>query len=93
MEVDRTAAIIRCLLPRLKKNWLDSIVHDMSETLARSYSDKFVPGMSDYDLHKNKNQDWTRGRFTYIFYVIFIAFMWCLFHVTRYLLLSVPTLD
>jgi hypothetical protein len=55
----------------------------MAETLARSYSDKFIPGMSDYDLHKNKNQDWTRGKQLYVFYVGFIACLWLLFHISR----------
>lgn len=50
---------------------------------SRSYSDKYVPGISEYDLYKNKNTDWTSGRFTRIFYLIFVALVWGLLHVSR----------
>ena len=50
----------------------------------RSYSDKFVSGMSDYDLFKNKNVDWIGGPFTQICYVAFVLFICGLIHISTF---------
>lgn len=53
-------------------------------TFGRSYSDKYVSGMSEFDLYKNKNIDWTGGKFTRIFYLVFIILVWALLHVSQF---------
>lgn len=52
--------------------------------MERSYSDKFVPGMSDYDLFKNKNVDWISGPFTKVAYVIFVFVTWFVIHISEF---------
>ena len=54
-------------------------------SLTRSYSDKYIPGISEFDLFKNRNADWTSGRFTKIFYLIFILLIWAVLHASRML--------
>jgi len=49
-------------------------------TVSRSYSDKFIPGMSDFDLFKNRNVDWMSGPFTKLCYVIFVFLVWGFTH-------------
>jgi hypothetical protein len=51
--------------------------------ISRSYSDKFVSGISEYDLFKNKNQDWIRYPFTIQYYIISIFLFWGILHLTR----------
>ena len=55
-----------------------------SPKLNRSYSDKFVPGISEYDLFKNKNVDWMSGPFTKICYVLLVLFVWGILHVSTF---------
>ena len=61
-----------------------SIVMNLEKTVSRSYSDKYVPGSSDYDLFKNKNVDWfSEGPFFKVFYVIIVLVVWFVVHITR----------
>lgn len=46
--------------------------------ISRSYSDKYLPGKSDYDLFKNRNIDWLRGPFFKVFYITITLFSWVL---------------
>lgn len=46
--------------------------------ISRSYSDKYLPGKSDYDLFKNRNIDWLRGPFFKVFYITITLFGWAL---------------
>tara|TARA_B110000090_G_C13209851_1_gene380405 strand:- start:112 stop:684 length:573 start_codon:yes stop_codon:yes gene_type:complete len=50
--------------------------------LERSYSDKYVEGMGEYDLYKNKNVEWMSGPGTKACYVLFVLLLWAFFHVT-----------
>jgi hypothetical protein len=50
----------------------------------RSYSDKYVSGMSEYDLFKNKNVDWISGPFTKACYIIFILLTWSTLHISTF---------
>lgn len=50
--------------------------------MTRSYSEKFVPGMTDFDLFKNRNVDWLSGRFTKVAYIIFVFITWGLIHIS-----------
>jgi hypothetical protein len=52
-------------------------------TIPRAYSDKYVPGMSDYDLFKNKNQDYTNTTYFKFFYLSLVIAFWGLLHITR----------
>ena len=52
--------------------------------LKRSYSDKYVAGMGEYDMYANKNVDWMSGRFTKIAYVILVVFTWFVIHITNF---------
>lgn len=54
------------------------------ESLSRTYSDSFVTGMGDYDLFKNKNIDWMSGKFTKICYILFVAAVWFLLHISSF---------
>ena len=55
----------------------------MSQTIPRSYSDKFVAGMSDYDLLKNKNVDWISGKGTLFAYLLMVLLVWFVLHLSR----------
>jgi len=50
----------------------------------RSYSDKYVSGMSEYDLFKNKNVDWISGPFTKVCYLIFLLLAWGMLHISTF---------
>lgn len=54
--------------------------------LARSYSDKYVPGKSEYDLYLNKNVDWFESPFLKFFYVGLIIAVWGILHVSQFVL-------
>lgn len=51
--------------------------------MQRTYSDKYLPGKSDYDLLKNKNADWVAGPFTKVAYVLVVLGVWALFHISE----------
>lgn len=53
-------------------------------SLSRSYSDKYVPGMSEYDLYQNKNVNWIDGPFTKVCYVAITLMAWAFIHVTQF---------
>jgi hypothetical protein len=56
----------------------------MSSSVSRSYSDKFVPGSSDYDLYKNKNVDFmSNGPIPKIFYALIVLVFWFSLHISR----------
>ena len=57
--------------------------NNKDDEISRSYSDKFVPGMSEYDVYKNKNVDWMSGPFTRWVYILFIYLLWSLLHFSR----------
>ena len=44
--------------------------------ISRPYHDKYETGESEYDLFTNKNAEWINGKFTRIFYVLFIFTVW-----------------
>lgn len=50
--------------------------------LSRSYSDKYLPGESEYDLFKNKNVDWIGQPFIKIFYIALVLIFWGILHVS-----------
>jgi hypothetical protein len=52
--------------------------------MQRTYSERFIPGMSDYDLFKNKNVDWISGPFTKVAYVIIVFLTWFIFHISEF---------
>ena len=52
--------------------------------IRRSYSDKYVSGMSDYDLFKNKNVDWISGPFTKVCYLLFLLLGWGTLHISTF---------
>jgi hypothetical protein len=51
--------------------------------LSRSYSDKYIPGQSEYDLFKNKNVDWFSAPFVRVFYTLLVLVFWGLLHVSQ----------
>lgn len=51
--------------------------------LSRSYSDKYVPGRSEYDLFMNKNVDWFGSPFLSFFYIFLVLFFWGILHTTQ----------
>jgi hypothetical protein len=55
----------------------------MNSSIPRSYSDKYIPGMSDFDLFRNKNQDWTSAPFVKATYLLLILLSYLLMHVSR----------
>jgi ORMDL family len=56
----------------------------LEKTVSRPYSEKYVPGSSDYDLFKNKNVDWfSEGPFFKVFYVFIVLLVWFIVHITR----------
>ena len=52
--------------------------------LSRAYSDKYVPGQSEYDLFKNKNTDYFNSPVIKLFYVALLISIWGLIHVTQF---------
>jgi hypothetical protein len=57
---------------------------DEKDEISRSYSDKFIPGMSEYDVYKNKNVEYMNGPFTRWIYIVFIFLIWSLLHFSRH---------
>lgn len=51
--------------------------------LSRSYSDKYLPSQSEFDLFANKNIDWVSSPSLPLFYVALVAFVWCILHVSQ----------
>ena len=47
-----------------------------SSPQVRNYSEKYVPGKSDYDLFMNKNVDWSNGVVWKFLYAFLILFVW-----------------
>jgi hypothetical protein len=52
-------------------------------SLTRSYSDKYVPGRSEFDLFMNKNVDWFDSPFVSTFYLGLVGFFWGILHMTQ----------
>ena len=44
--------------------------------ISRSYSEKYSPGNSEFDLYKNKNVDWSSGFSWKIVYMFVLIFLW-----------------
>jgi hypothetical protein len=51
--------------------------------MQRSYSDKFLPGQSDYDLVKNKNVEWLNHPYVLTTYVLLTLLVWFVLHVMQ----------
>jgi hypothetical protein len=51
-------------------------------SLHRSYSDKYVQGLGEYDLYKNKNVEWMSGTGTMLTYIAFVLVFWGFLHVS-----------
>jgi len=51
--------------------------------MERTYSDKYVAGISEYDLYKNKNTEWVSGPGTMICYISMVLTLWGFLHFSR----------
>ncbi len=52
--------------------------------ISRSYSDKYIPGQSEYDLHTNKNAEWFSTTGVKFFYVVIVLLVWAALHVSSF---------
>lgn len=52
--------------------------------IPRSYSDKYIPGQSEYDLFTNKNVEWFSAPFFKLFYIVLVALVWGVLHMSGF---------
>jgi hypothetical protein len=58
---------------------------DSKPVRERTYSEKYAPGKSEYDLLMNKNVDWSVGAVWKVLYIFLIFFSWWFFRSTNLL--------